>query len=500
MSADGVFRAALLVLAVCGPVAAQSYSSCPNFGSQGLHEKIDCIEALFSASPAHLTFSSVPPGNGFALGGVLEKATHYVSPATRLPAIDIYDPDKQPDTGYLSLTDALLAGVVSTNGSWYATGSFSWLPPLHYRTVTENGVTFQQLGPLKTHQVFGLQFYGTHRSIQNLSFYGEGGTAPTTEYVFKQTETYAGTTARLPLTPWLAAAGQLEYRQLSLPVDNSSLSVRNNFSETTAPGLNSQPGFMHYVLAAETDATWRSEPASPKETLLPDPNAPPIGLLKHRFISRVQNRAAYEWYQDLNTGHHSFRQFAFTGDESVHLGSVFLKFLDDKSHAFSFLRLVCGGTGRAAKGKATSAIKDSFKKDDVCDFGQLDVKSRFVVSQTGAGSVVPFYYQPTLGGSDIESRVTLRGYADYRFRGNDLALVQIEYSKPVPSFDPVGIYGFYDGGSITNPGQSLGMARFRQDGGIGTSLRLQGKVVFQAYAAMGAGHGVHFGYNLEKLF
>jgi hypothetical protein len=28
-------------------------------------------------------------------------------------------------------------------------------------------------------------------------------------------------------------------------------------------------------------------------------------------------------------------------------------------------------------------IKNSFKKDDVCDFGQLDVKTRIAVSQTG---------------------------------------------------------------------------------------------------------------------
>jgi hypothetical protein len=259
---------------------------------------------------------------------------------------------------------------------------------------------------------------------------------------------------------------------------------------------------MHYTLAAETDATWRSEPASPPETLSQAPGASASALLKHRFIFRLQNRAGYDWYQDLNTALYSFRQFGFEGDESLHLGAVFLKYLPDKSHpaTFAFLRFVCGGTGRKVKAKSAGAIGDSFKKDDVCDFGQFDVKSRVAVSQTGAGSVVPFYYQPTLGGSDIDSRVTLRGYPDYRFRGNDLALMQLEYSKPIPALDPIGIFAFYDGGTVSAPGQSLGMATFRQDGGLGASLRLQGKIVIQAYAAMGAGHGVHLGYNLEKLF
>ena len=167
--------------------------------------------------------------------------------------------------------------------------------------------------------------------------------------------------------------------------------------------------------------------------------------MKHRIVFRLQNRPGYSWYQDLDTGHYSFRQFVFIGDESMHLGGVFQKYFDDKSHpaAFGFLRFVCGGTGH---GKDTGAVKDAFKKDDVCDFGQFDFKTRFVISQTSPGNIVPFYYQPTLGGSDIESNLTLRGYPDYRFRGTNLALMQIEYSKPVPAIDPVGILVFYDAG------------------------------------------------------
>ena len=114
------------------------------------------------------------------------------------------------------------------------------------------------------------------------------------------------------------------------------------------------------------------------------PNAPQPGLMKHRIVFRLQNRPGYSWYQDLDTGHYSFRQFVFIGDESMHLGGVFQKYFDDKSHpaAFGFLRFVCGGTGH---GKDTGAVKDAFKKDDVCDFGQFDFKTRFVISQTSPG-------------------------------------------------------------------------------------------------------------------
>ena len=57
---------------------AQSYDSCKGFSKDNLHAKIDCLEAWFSASPAHLTFSSLPPGNGFAIGGAVEQNNHYV--------------------------------------------------------------------------------------------------------------------------------------------------------------------------------------------------------------------------------------------------------------------------------------------------------------------------------------------------------------------------------------------------------------------------------------
>ena len=133
MSTRWVSCAVAFLLALCPQLAAQSYSSCPAFWSENIHAKFDCIEALFSASPAHLTFSSVPPGNGFAIGGALEVKTHYVSPATRLPDVNIGDPSEHPDTGRLSLTDAVLAGVVSTNGSWYATGSTPSSVTVHAR-------------------------------------------------------------------------------------------------------------------------------------------------------------------------------------------------------------------------------------------------------------------------------------------------------------------------------------------------------------------------------
>ncbi len=59
--------------------AAQTFHDCRAF-TQNVHDTLDCLEALFSEDPLHLTLSGMPPGNGVALGAVLEQNTHYVSP------------------------------------------------------------------------------------------------------------------------------------------------------------------------------------------------------------------------------------------------------------------------------------------------------------------------------------------------------------------------------------------------------------------------------------
>lgn len=61
-----------------------------------------------------------------------------------------------------------------------------------------------------------------------------------------------------------------------------------------------------------------------------------------------------------------------------------------------------------------------------CDFGWLDLRSQLITSYAGSVSAVPFYLQPTVGGSDIQSRASLRGFRNYRFR--DAVFVQADYT------------------------------------------------------------------------
>ncbi|MGH9345002.1 MAG: hypothetical protein ACRD19_14730, partial [Terriglobia bacterium] len=97
----------------------------------------------------------------------------------------------------------------------------------------------------------------------------------------------------------------------------------------------------------------------------------------------------------------------------------------------------------------------------------------------------------------IDSRLSLRGYDNYRFRAPDAALVQSEYDIPVA--DPIGTFLFYDIGSVGNNFRQLSFSTAKQDVGVGMSFSVQGGVVAQIYEGFGAGQH-RFGYNFTKMF
>jgi len=138
------------------------------------------------------------------------------------------------------------------------------------------------------------------------------------------------------------------------------------------------------------------------------------------------------------------------------------------------------------------------KHDSLCDFGTLDFKSHLVTTTADANSVIPFYMLPTLGGQDIDSRISLRGFENYRFRAPDTMFVQAEYSLPV--YDPFALLLFYDAGNVGNTLGDLSFAHLRQDAGVGVNVRIMRMTVLQAYFAGGRGGGLHPGFNLAKQF
>lgn len=422
---------------------------------------MDCVEALLSQTPLHFTLSSLPPDSGFPGGIVYEILSHQVSSTGA---------DGEGGSGaYKSVKDVKIALVGSTNKSWYTTGAFTWLPPLHYKDDTSGAKSCHRLGWICTKEVLSLQFYGTDRSLKSIDFYGIGNASPATQLTFADKDAFAGTKAKMPIFNWLSLVGQVELRKPSV-----TFAEPMPPDESAAPGIASQPAFLDYGTGFSIHASSIAEKPSPANS---PPNPP---LLKHKLIFTVDNSFEQTWFHDQSTGRYSFRRFEFDGTEVMKMDAVVEKFVSPASTK-GFQKLIrhfCGG---------------ALKRTRECAFGQ------FVVNSYLSASVgnVPFYYQPTLGGSDIESRPTLRGYDNYRFRAPDAALLQAEYDIPVVA--PFGAFLFYDVGAVGTAFKDLSFGEAHQDSGLGLSFSVQGGVVAQLYEAFGGGSH-RLGYNFTKFF
>ena len=97
----------LALFALAASLHAQSKSMCKTFfdSTAKLHTRVECVEALFSDPKFHFTFSGLPPGNGFALGGMFEDEV-----------------DNTSSSGKLSSKQVKLSIVGSVNQSWVASG------------------------------------------------------------------------------------------------------------------------------------------------------------------------------------------------------------------------------------------------------------------------------------------------------------------------------------------------------------------------------------------
>ncbi len=129
--------------------------------------------------------------------------------------------------------------------------------------------------------------------------------------------------------------------------------------------------------------------------------------------------------------------------------------------------------------------------DTSADFGTLSTTARLVTSTARSGSRVPFYLQPTLGGTDIEHEGGLRSYSYDRFRAADLLVLQAEYTKTV--FGPVAFLGFMDLGQVMSSLSAMDSSDWHHSEGIGLTFRAGNVAYFRIFYAWGGSEGSRFG-------
>ncbi len=285
--------------------------------------------------------------------------------------------------------------------------------------------------PLSEQSKAVFHIYARTRKLPQMAFYGIGpNTNLNNQAFFSERDTLAGVDASNPLASWIELGGKIETIWNSAGVPSSALAQSITTLYPTTPGLAAQPNLFHYELS-----------------LHPHYPAQPPFIFDYMI--------SYGFYQDHSTGQSSFRRLKFN--------------LYNNFYPFHTTDVECK--------RITN--KDIF----------FTLHSLIIASDTSAGHVVPFYLQPTLGGSDVNNDASLRGFKDYQFRGPDAILMQAEYNHRLWKY--LGAYAFYDAGKVALHTGDLNFSNLRQSYGVGVSFWMNDLVLFKIYVGMGSGAGVH---------
>jgi hypothetical protein len=278
---------------------------------------------------------------------------------------------------------------------------------------------------------FVTHFYVRARDLPQMTYYGIGPNTSTTNLVnFAERDAFVGADLSHPLAPWLSLGGTAE-------------GIFPDVNGVNSPGIRSIDQFY-------TEATAPGLVAQPTFV-----HSEIFARLQHADPIEFQYRIGYNFYHDTDTGHYSFGRFHA-----------------DLRHNIYFER---------PKGKPNRT-------------SVLSIRGVLSLSNVSAGNAIPFYLQETLGGSDINNDAMLRGFADYRFRGSDLAMISTQYEREVWKW--LGVLAFYDAGQVATRAGDLSFHDFRHSYGFGVNVWSASKVVFRAYVGLGSGEGMHKFFGL----
>ncbi|HEY1912922.1 MAG TPA: hypothetical protein VGG73_18515 [Vicinamibacterales bacterium] len=120
------------------------------------------------------------------------------------------------------------------------------------------------------------------------------------------------------------------------------------------------------------------------------------------------------------------------------------------------------------------------------------ISFRLLASRSTAnqGSQVPFYFQPTIGGSDINGQRLLSGYDDYQFRGPNLIAFQETFEHSI--WGPIGAYLLVEQGKVTQGTDDFGAGDWLNSVAVGLTLRAGGFPLINLSFAWGGNshHGI----------
>jgi hypothetical protein len=397
-----------------------------------------CVQELFTGQPIHIAVGSIAPQNGFGAG--LAYVGHLNT--------DNWRTSWNADT------------IGSSNASWRA-GIYAKFVHAGGKSI---GIRFgtkdfkPNLTNLPEHTVYSL--YAQAISLNKLTYFGLGsGTTQAGRSFYGMRETIIGGNVVKPVYEPLKVSlyGEINGRFIDLRPSNGqpSPSIQLLYVEATAPGLTTQPGTFQLGEGVRMTPVFYNDRV------------------------RLNYSATYQQYI-ASSSNFSFQRLTF-----------------DFSHQFAIYgkttRLLVPRTGNGPDDCALNpadkhaVCPEAFTRNLEGSFG---LRVFTTLSMTPGGDLVPFYFQPTLGGADINGQQSMSSYQDYRFRAPNLLLLRENFEHSIGKW-PLGIAFMADQGKVGLTRGDLGSNNWVHSFSTGFTLRAGGFPVVYLLFSWGGSEGTH---------
>lgn len=383
-----------------------------------------CAVTLFTASPLHIALGSLAPQNGTGFGIAFSER---------------FTPNESWRLSWS--TDA----VTTASGSWRA-GVY-----LKAIRTPDLGISVRPAGAPPGNTDVGprpvpvFDFVAQTISLETISFYGIGPDSRRDDRtVYGERETIFGGSAIYPiparglrpLRPSLV--GGLHARLIDLRPGQSGEfpSIEQRFDELTAPGLTEQDTFVQFTEGVRFDPEVANGALQLKYLLTGE-----------QFRTSTATRGSFSrWTADLRHEIPLYGKTASTGGTTLN-----------------------GPNECATSTTSTDCPPVQWSRNRQ---GTVTVRLLAIGTTTGDDNRVPFFLQPTLGGSDLNDNRRLVGYDDYRFRGPAMVLIQegIEHSL----WGPLGVFVLAEHGRVSREGEGISFTNLSHSASVGITLRAGG--------------------------
>jgi hypothetical protein len=412
-----------------------------------------CAIELFTDHPLHIAAGSMPPQNGFGLGGAFVAARN-----TKNWRLN-WDVD----------------AVGAFSGSWRAGGYMKLVhtpaEPIHVVVPITDGSQSQTPKPKKptlgVHPYTVFNLYAQTISLNKLNYFGLGNDSTLAgKSVFGMTQTIVGVNAIKPVYELpairklnLALLGEMNGRFVNVRGENgqSVPSIETAYTNATAPGLTSQPGFVQFA-----------EGLRIKPVIADYLQLNYMGRFEQFFAPSSSQNSFLRWTMDLN---HTVYLYGYTQSAPKNTDGN-------------------GPDSCAPNGEKCPEVSHSRNLS-----GSISFRLFLSESINSAASAVPFYFQQTLGGSDINSTMSLGSYQDYRFRAPNLLLLQESFEHSI--WGPFGLKFMADQGRVALTRNDLGFSHLHHSFAGGFTLRAGGFPMVSIMFAWGGPEGHHNIFNMN---